>query len=49
MDDLDGVSEDQRAYGIISAGAALVDDYVRMYLRKKGDHRQDSGRASEQK
>ena len=37
-DYLKGVPEDQRAYGIISAGAALGDDeYVQMYLREKGD------------
>ena len=37
-DYLHGVLEDQRAYGIISIGAALGDDdYVQMYLREKGD------------
>ena len=30
--------ENQRAYGIVSVGAALGDDdYVQMYLREKGD------------
>ena len=37
-DYLHGVPENQRAYGIVSVGAALGDDdYVQMYLREKGD------------
>ena len=37
-DYLHGVPENQRAYGIVSVGAALGDDdYVQMYLRAKGD------------
>ena len=37
-DYLQAVPEDQRAYGIISVGAALGDDeYVQMYLQEKGD------------
>ena len=35
---LDDVPENQRAYGTVSVGAALGDDeYVRMYLREKGN------------
>ena len=37
-DYLHGVPENQRAYGIVSVGAALGDDdYVHKYIREKGD------------